>query len=309
MSDKHPLVSIIIPSYNQGDYIRKTIESCLMQDYRPIEIIVIDGASTDDTIKILQEYDTVPEVRWISEPDHGVAEAVNKGFAVAKGEIAGIQSSDDAYLEGAVSQAVEQFIISPDLGLVYADCVNVNLEGEELSCFKSSPFTLENFLCKSTLILQPAAFFKLALARSLGGWNAEYFNCDTEMWFRMVFQAPAKKVDRVWGQRLIHDEQRNVQGKEIVESTCRMIQKSPHITNASRRLQRAATCGRFMTNAVYGSHRRLLRRYYYWRAFLSFPDILKKRPKLIGQLIPYYWVMYKWRVRFRSIVGRVIRSL
>jgi len=98
-----PLISIIIPNYNNGKYIRETINSALIQDYRPIEIIVIDGASTDDSVKILHEYDNMPEVKWISEPDKGVADAVNKGFTIAKGEICGIQSSDDYYLPNALS--------------------------------------------------------------------------------------------------------------------------------------------------------------------------------------------------------------
>ena len=81
-----PLVSIIVPSLNQGKYIRNTIESCLTQDYRPIEVIVVDGASTDSTIDVLHDYDHNPEVTWVSEQDSGVAEAVNKGFNLSGGE-------------------------------------------------------------------------------------------------------------------------------------------------------------------------------------------------------------------------------
>ena len=94
------LLSIVVPSYNQGAYIRETLDSIFAQDYRPIEVLVLDGASKDETVEILRSYDA-PELRWWSERDRGVVDAVNKGLARASGEIIGIQSSDDTYLPGA----------------------------------------------------------------------------------------------------------------------------------------------------------------------------------------------------------------
>ncbi|MBD3375322.1 glycosyltransferase [candidate division KSB1 bacterium] len=291
------LVSIIIPSYNQASFIRDTIESCLRQDYRPLEVIIIDGASTDDTIDILHEYDHVPEIRWISEPDTGVAEAVNKGFAMARGEIAAIQSSDDSYLDGAVSQALKYFQENPSIGLVYADVENIDIAGNQISTFHSAPFSIENFLSKSTLILQPAAFFKLEIAKQLGGWNPEYFNCDTEMWLRMIFRVPALKVDQLWARRTLHDGQRNLETWEIIQSNTRMIRESSDIKNSSRRIRRAAKCGIYLTAATYNSANQCLTRFYIWRAFFKYPEIIQQRPKLLGQMIPYYWTINRWFMR------------
>src|SRR5512146_2080279 len=110
-----PLVSIVIPSFSQGKYIAETLDSVLAQDYRPMEVLVLDGASKDDTVAVLHRYDSVPEVRWWSEPDRGVVDAVNKGLAIAKGEIEAIQSSDDTYAPGAISAAVEGFSRDPRL--------------------------------------------------------------------------------------------------------------------------------------------------------------------------------------------------
>ena len=101
------LVTIIVPSFNQGRFIKETLHSILAQDYRPIEVLVIDGASSDLTIEVLESYAGVPELKWWSEPDNGVVDAVNKGLARARGEIVAIQSSDDLYLPGAISAAVE----------------------------------------------------------------------------------------------------------------------------------------------------------------------------------------------------------
>src|SRR5437773_2348908 len=115
-----PLVSVIVPSFNQGKYIRETIDSILAQDYRPLEVLVIDGASTDETLDVLRSYADRPELRWWSERDAGVVDAVNKGLARASGEIVAIQSSDDLYVPGAVAAAVEA--LADGAVLAYGDC-------------------------------------------------------------------------------------------------------------------------------------------------------------------------------------------
>jgi len=304
-----PLVSIIIPSYNQGTFIRHAIESCLRQDYRPLEILVLDGASRDRTVDILHEYDRIPEVRWISEPDNGVVEAVNKGFQLARGQIAGIQSSDDGYLPGAVSEAVREFLEAPDLGLVYGDWIYVDAEGEEKKRHQTGPFSLENFLCGNTLIMQPVTFFRLPLARKIGGWNPDYFVADTEMWLRMVFCTHAKKVDRFWGIRRLHEDQRNTRAAEIFSSYARMIDASPDIGRCFPRLRRAAKAGKYIMSAGYNPSGSAFKRYIdYWRAVFYHPSVFKAQ-KLGGVLIPGYWYLYRWYRFFLRGIKKTSRYL
>lgn len=305
-SNRH-LVSIIVPSFNQGRYIRETVESCLAQDYRPIEVLVIDGASTDNTLDVLHQYDDVPEIRWVSEKDSGVADAVNKGLRLAKGTIAGIQSSDDAYLQGALSNAVSHFSERPELGVVYGDLVYVDASGTELKRSRTAPYSLENFLSTRTLILQPAAFFRLDLAKNVGGWNPDYFVCDTEMWLRMLYRAPARKVDAIWGLRRLHCEQRNTRAADIVTSYARMIDHSPDIATSSCRLRCAAQCGKHVMAANYNpSGCTVFRLYSYWRAFLSFPAIAKT-PHIAAALFPGYWHLRKWCTRLSRGLNRLKR--
>src|SRR6516165_5744206 len=120
MSNGRPLASIVVPSFNQGRFIAETLESCLEQSYRPIEILVQDGGSTDDTVSVLQSFEA-PELGWVSEPDKGVVDAVNRGLRRAKGEILTIQSSDDLFVDDAIGAAVEALSLDQAIGLVYGD--------------------------------------------------------------------------------------------------------------------------------------------------------------------------------------------
>ena len=187
-----PLVSVIVPSYNQGAFIRQTLDSILEQDFRPLQILVIDGASTDQTLDVLHRYDEVPEVNWLSEPDSGVVEAVNKGLKLANGTIGAIQSSDDFYLPGAIRSGVRALLADPALGFVFGDIVKIDAAGNDLTQTDLGPYSLENVLSFQTWIPQPSTFFRLDLAKSLNGWREEVsYAADTDLWLRMGFHAAA----------------------------------------------------------------------------------------------------------------------
>ena len=109
-----PTVSIVTPSFNQGRFIRETIESVLSQDYPAIEYMVIDGGSTDETVSILKSYGN--RIFWISEPDSGQSDAINKGWKRATGEILTWLNSDDVYLPGAIAKAADYLQRHPNVG-------------------------------------------------------------------------------------------------------------------------------------------------------------------------------------------------
>ena len=110
-----PLVSIVTPSYNAARYIEQTILSVLSQDYANIEYLVMDGGSADGTVEILKRYEG--RLRYVSAPDGGPADAINRGFRASRGAIFAWLNADDTYLAGAVSAAVAHFHSQPDHGV------------------------------------------------------------------------------------------------------------------------------------------------------------------------------------------------
>ena len=126
------LVSIITPSYNQAAFLEKTIQSVLAQTGAQIEYIIIDGGSRDGSVNIIQRY-AGRLAYWVSEPDSGQAEAINKGLQRARGEIVAWLNSDDLYLPGAVSSAVAVLEQKPELGMVFGDAITIDAAGRPLN--------------------------------------------------------------------------------------------------------------------------------------------------------------------------------
>lgn len=210
-----PLVSIIVPSYNQGRFIRETIESCLAQDYRPIEVVVMDGGSKDDTVAVLQSFDA-PELHWRSEPDRGVVDAVNKAIAAAKGDILTIQSSDDVFLPGAIAAAVDAFRSNPDAALVYGDVELIDEHSRRIGCDIQGDFDLADYLGRFQYVPQPGTFFTRAALRVAPQWREAYsYAADADFWMRIAARLPVVKLSRLVARYRYHSEQRDTQRARI----------------------------------------------------------------------------------------------
>lgn len=205
-----PLVSIIVPSYNQGRFLRETLDSCLSQDWRPLEVLVFDGGSTDESIDVLRSYGDTPELRWRSERDRGVVDAVNKGLVEARGEIIVVQSSDDVFRPGAIGQAVDALFADASLGFVTADVDYLDAASRVTGRTALPPFTLGSFLGKETYVPQPATFFRASAAREAGLWDESIpYAADAEYWLRIALNRRARKVDAVWAGYRYHEDQRD----------------------------------------------------------------------------------------------------
>ncbi len=154
------LVSIVTPSFNQCRFIEETLLSVKNQDYPYIEHIVIDGGSSDNTLEILKKYEGTYNLHWVSEPDEGHSDAVNKGFRMAKGEIIGWLNSDDVYFDRkTISAVVEAFQKHPEADVIYGDCAYIWEDGTILR-IQCVPGFRYSRLLRGCFLEQPAVFFR-----------------------------------------------------------------------------------------------------------------------------------------------------
>ena len=202
------LVSIITPSFNQAAYLEQTILSVLEQDYLTIEYIVVDGGSTDNSVDIIRKYES-KLTYWVSEKDNGQAEAINKGFARATGEIIAWLNSDDYYLAGAVSAAVKLFDGYPEVVLVYGDMLAVDEKGKTFNILKYKQLTLEDLLCFQ-IIGQPAVFMRRSALQTAGGLNPGFhFLLDHYLWIQIARQGEILHANQTWAAARYHAEAKN----------------------------------------------------------------------------------------------------
>lgn len=299
---ERPLISVVVPSYNQGIFIRRTIESCLEQDYRPIEIVVVDGASTDNTVAVLESFGDVPELRWTSEPDAGVVDAANKGLARARGAVAVIQSSDDFFLPGCFSAVAEGFRTHPAAGLVFGDVERVDADGKATFSPRQPRYSLARLLARELFVYQPTAFFRRELALDLGGWNpAIPYVPDIDLWIRLAFHAEVAQLPTVLAAYRSHPGQRDKQRENIYRDYLRMLAISKEIPAAPRRLRQAAQAGAALLKFRYGgpwSDAELTRTA--WRALLRRPSLFFSPLLPKHRLVPGYFLLTGLR---RNVLG------
>lgn len=146
MKNERPLVSVVTPSFNAGAYIEGTLISVRNQTYSPLEHIIIDGGSTDNTLDIIRKYDGSYDMHWVSEPDTGPADASNKGWRKAGGEIIAHLSADDTYTPTAIETVVRFLNEHPDVVMVYGDTNLVNEHDQVLARQRGKEFELKHYL-------------------------------------------------------------------------------------------------------------------------------------------------------------------
>lgn len=230
------------------------MQSVLSQGYPNLEYMVIDGASTDGSVEIIQRYaDRL--AWWVSEKDRGQADAVNKGFARATGEYIGWLNSDDLYQPGSIQAAVEAFQAHPDCGMVYGDAVSIDGAGQPINVMTFHPWGLDD-LMQFSIICQPGVYMRRSVLERAGYLDPTYhFMLDHHLWLRMLQLAPMHYVPERWASARFHAAAKNVaQAEAFGRDALRIvewIEAQPGLAEPYYRLRRRIWAGAYRMDGRY----------------------------------------------------------
>ncbi|MDQ5984350.1 MAG: hypothetical protein CSYNP_00043 [Syntrophus sp. SKADARSKE-3] len=197
------LVSIIIPAFNHGRYLRQAIDSVLMQDYPNIELIVLDDGSTDNTRAVLESYGDA--FYWETHPNMGQANTLNKGWQQAKGSILSYLSADDILMPDAVSSSLAY--LKGDIVLTYGDFNLIDPSSKIIRQVAAPEFSYLEMFCKFICQPGPGVFMTRRAYEAAGGWDSTLKQMpDHEYWLRLGLVGPFVRVPKVLAAFRVHDD-------------------------------------------------------------------------------------------------------
>lgn len=248
-------ISVITPSYDQGRFIERTIQSVLSQDVPALEYLVCDGGSTDETVEILRRYEN--RLRWVSEPDGGQGDAVNKGILHTSGDIIGWLNSDDIYYPGVLGLVLNFFEQNPTVDVVYGEANHIDEHDTVLEPYYTEPWNYER-LKEVCYLCQPAVFFRRRIVEAKGLLDPSLRYCmDYEYWLRLGADTKFVHLNEILaGSRLYYNNKtlgsRVAVHREIIEMTQKRLGQTPqrwifnyaHTVMETKNFQRQTTSGK-----------------------------------------------------------------
>jgi glycosyltransferase involved in cell wall biosynthesis len=206
MIEEFPLVSIVIPAYNHGNYLDEAIQSVLKQDYPNVELIVLDDGSTDNTSEVLQKY--IGKFHWESQHNLGQVNTLNKGWQMSKGKILAWIGADDALLPNAVSRSVDHILANPDVVLTYCDFNLIDPNSAFIRRVKTPDFNYHDMVVKVICPPGPGTFFRRSAYETVGLWDSSLkIMLDYDYWLRLGLVGRFLRIPEVLALYRIHPDQ------------------------------------------------------------------------------------------------------
>lgn len=277
---EQPLVSIVTPSFNQARFLETALISVARQTYPRVEHLVVDGGSSDGSVEIIRRHaDRL--AWWVSEPDKGQADAINKGMRRARGEIVAWLNSDDALAPWAVAEAVEEFARRPAAVLVFGDALSFNAEGRPFHILRAGNWGLED-LMTFHILPQPAVFMRREAAEAVGFLDDDFhYLLDHKLWLKLALKGEMVYRRRVWAFARYHEAAKNAaQAAKFGDEALRLAEwmsADPRFAAPYARLRRRVWAAAYRFRARYlldaGKSAAALRSYL--RAFALHPPSVK----------------------------------
>lgn len=239
-----PRITVVTPSFNQGQFIEETIRSVLLQGYPNLEYFIFDAGSTDNSVEIIKKYDAWLRF-WVSEPDAGQSAAINRGLQMGSGLYATWINSDDMMYKNALIEHACR--IGFDGNRVYVGlCFYIDVAGKTVVVRRGRIHSLEDLLSIKTIwrsggnIVQPEVLFPLRLALQVGGLNPDnHFTMDYELWGKFFLAGARFQYTEIpFGMARLHSEQKTANGlrqtRALVETAVGLIAIAPGFSEETR---------------------------------------------------------------------------
>ena len=295
-SSDYPLVSIVTPVLNRAEQISACLASVSSQGYPNIEHIVVDGGSSDGTLERIKSFTSNHQFHWISEPDGGMYEAVNKGLSLARGEVLAYLNSDDFYLPWSVETAIKS--LSDNIDVVYGDLGVLFITPDGQSNFRIQfypSFDLTYFAHVATLG-QPSVFWRRKISEKIGGFDTSYrLLGDCEYWLRAATEGSARftHVNEVLAIQIDHaDTLRATQSEQLTTEFKRVRSHYSGVISPPRnprwwRYKKSLRWRQFQLRMMIEIYRREPSRWPRFIEFMRSNDIRVNRPaRALASLLP-----------------------
>lgn len=212
-----PRLTIVTPSFNQVQFLERTILSVLNQDYPNLEYIIIDGGSTDGSIEVIKKYEN-RLAYWISEKDLGQSHAINKGLKLATGDWVAWQNSDDIFYPGTFESFAREIINNPTVDLIIGNMNLIDENDQIINDLKYVTPTYDSLVAEGMVLTNQAAFWRKSLHKKIGYLNEGlHYGFDYEWFLRVLKKSAAIHINQTWGGLRMHEATKTSQFKEFFD--------------------------------------------------------------------------------------------